>query len=677
MRRLQPATWFWLLAAAGSVTLVQLDELREPSATPHVVASSGAARRVFPGLADVDPQATTVELVRPNGTTLRFVPQGREEHHLFVGERLVGPVERAAIDGLWASLRMAMTVRAVAPGIEVGAGQSGTIRILGSKGTMVLKLGLVASDSAGIMGVLAHEGDAAWVVDAELAALIEQPEMAWLRRRLLELEPSQLASIAWDDMVLTRGADDIWRVTGGHAAALLSTPAVERRMSALFDAKFEVVEDRKLVAPDSLRPWLVLTDRSGEATKLALGDPCDVADQTRLVDRGPGRLGCVETRHTAAWDFEANGAGLIESRLVPYAYGRVLSIEQLEPEIQKLRRQAGGWVIERDGGEQIVSEPEVFRWFGRVRNILVEPDPAQEGEFQPTVEFIVETDATQRLHVRCEVAQGRPRRCTRDGGAPRRVVTTEPIDLAYNAATFADRRLFSFAPSDVAAFEILPALGRSGVRQSVRQDFGLWRLDHPTHPDAAAAVDLVRLEGVLGVLSSLRARDWLDAEALASDALRTLRVELRPGAGNPGPIGLELFPQCRARVHDGRVVRLHDPSCEVLTGDLLFDDPLRSWVDRAETVVVEPPAAPAVSLRRDAQRRLVGQDAAAQRVLRLVSQWRDWRAVGLAQNPPPGPALARVTLGLMDGGSVVLDVGDAWAGLAEARWHYVFEADKP
>lgn len=668
--KLQSATWAWLAAATVSVVLVHSESLREPGTTPQVTASSGAARRVFPGLAEVDPHATTVELVRPNGTKLRFVPDGRNEHHLFVGEQLLGPVEREAVDGLWASLRMAMTVRAVAPGTELGAGQAGMIRILASEGTMTLKLGLVAADTAGVYGVLDHEKDGAWVVDADLPALIEQPEMAWLRRRLLEIEPAELASIAWEDVVLTRGADDLWRVSSGGPPALLSTPAVERRMSALFDANFDVVDERSKVAPDSLRPWLVLTDRSGQATKLALGDSCTASGTTRLVDRGPGRLGCVDASHVAPWPFEAVDAGLVEARLVPYAYGRVLSVEQLEPEPRRLRRQAGGWVVERDGIESVVAEPEVFRWFGQVRGILIEPlsPEADPSEFRPDVELIVETDTTQRLHVRCELNDGRPVRCTRDGAAPRRVVSSDDIDLAFTDQTFADRRLFSFAPGDVAGFEVLPALGQPGIRQSVRQDFGLWRLDHPAHPDAAAAVDLVRLEGLIGVLSSLRADEWLDD--IDGRPLRTLRVELRPGVGNGETVGLELFEGCAARVHEGRAVRLHDTNCRVLMGDLLFDDPLRAWLDRAETVVVEAPAAPPVSLRRDERRRLVGEGEAAGRVAALVERWHAWRVLRLMQGPAPTPRQARVTLGLQDGGSVVLDIGDGWAGLADARWFY-------
>jgi len=64
--------------------------------------------------------------------------------------------------------------------------------------------------------------------------------------------------------------------------------------------------------------------------------------------------------------------------------------------------------------------------------------------------------------------------------------------------TFAERRLMAIDPGEARALEILPGSGE-GVRQSVRLDLGVWRLDAPNHPDGNGALDEVRLETLLAL----------------------------------------------------------------------------------------------------------------------------------------------------------------------------------
>jgi hypothetical protein len=50
-----------------------------------------------------------------------------------------------------------------------------------------------------------------------------------------------------------------------------------------------------------------------------------------VIDRGPGLLGCVAKEALAAFPVADPDAGLVEPQLVPYAYGRVLAVEQVTP----------------------------------------------------------------------------------------------------------------------------------------------------------------------------------------------------------------------------------------------------------------------------------------------------------------------------------------------------------
>ena len=76
-------------------------------------------------------------------------------------------------------------------------------------------------------------------------------------------------------------------------------------------------------------------------------------------------------------------------------------------------------------------------------------------------------------------------------------------ELAFTKETFADRRLLSFEAGEVRGLELLPGPTSDRVRQSVRLDLGVWRLDAPLHDDTAAALTAV-LRIVLRVCARLR-----------------------------------------------------------------------------------------------------------------------------------------------------------------------------
>ncbi|MEE9383448.1 MAG: hypothetical protein V3V08_08545 [Nannocystaceae bacterium] len=679
--RVTVGTWLWLAAACVSSVLLYADPWDGPGVRRQLVATGPAARRLFPELGNSDPTDATIELQRPNGTRLRLVPHGAGGHQLLEGDMLLGPVEREALEGLWASLRMATTLRSVTEGTEVGAGEAGLIRLVFSDRTLVLKLGRDAPDGAGVYGLLEHEGNAAWVVESDLVALIEQPARAWLERRLLDLDPHDLLSVAWDGVVLTRAADDIWRLSSDAAAGMLSNSAVDRRIDALFSSSFDPVPLRTAAPAESLRPWLVATDREGKATTLALGDTCPHREDARLVNRGPGWLGCIDEGLTEVWPFEEPRAGLIEPRLVPYAYGRVLAIEQLEPRPQRLKRRSGGWVLEEAKRQTTVSESEVFRWYGLVRGLFVEPmTPAQisETEFVPDQELVLETDTTQSLHIRCQA--GAPLVCTRDGGPPRRVTTDQPVSLAYSEDTFADRRLVSFSPPDVMAIELTPGAGRKSLRQSARQDFGVWRLDYPRHPDGATAVDQVRLESLLAAFANARAEAWVDEEDEEAEGQpeRTLRAELRPNGSAAEVVSLAIYPGCRAVASSARrVAKLHASACVALLSDILFDDPIRGWLDRAARLDLESAGTRTV-LRRQGNDWVAPGDVPVPRVVQQIPLWQAWRTKRLRSGSPITERLATLRIHSEDGvSSVTVEVGSDWARLGAQSWYYEMETADP
>lgn len=174
--------------------------------------------------------------------------------------------------------------------------------------------------------------------------------------------------------------------------------------------------------------------------------------------------------------------------------------------------------------------------------------------------------------------------CRRDGGPLLRVVGAAP-DLAFDARTFEDRTLLKFRAVDVRALELRPGEGGTpgGVRTSLRSDFGVWRLEAPGHPDQDAALDEVRLEEILTTLSSLRADRWA-VEGLG-EVVRTINVSL--GASEDGPpreIVVQLDDRCGCQVGDGAVGRLSARDCDVVRGELLYDDPMRAWLRQARSV---------------------------------------------------------------------------------------------
>lgn len=655
------------IACAAAAALTWLDRGPDRGASAPLVSSRAAARRVFPDLAEREVDRATIELLGRDGPPVRLTPDPHGRHQVVFGEELLGPVDPDALAGAFASLRMATTLRAVPPGTDVGAGQRGSVRITFPDATLSLALGHAAPAGNGLYGVMEHEGSDAWVVEGDLAWLVDQAPEAWLSRRLSLVEPEEVLAVAWGDRLgIRRGGDDLWRVQHGAEPAILSTEAVALRLERLFSARLDPLLPRSVPQAESLRAWLAITTADGRVDTLALGGACPGDPERRLLDRGPGRLACVAADVVEPWDVEANAAGLLEARLIPHPYGTVVEVALGGPPARALRRRGGGWVVREGEVERAAAESEVYRWFAERAGVELAADPDPPTPFLPDAAATFVVDGGLELQVRCQGG----RWCARDDEPPRRVVGDQPVRLTFGADEFEDRRLLALGAEEVRAIELEPAPGRGGVRQSVHLDLGVWQLDAPVHPDGAGALDDVRLEELLSALSSLRAEEWV--EAPGGDLARTLRVELTPRTGRASAVEVELHEGCTVRA-GARLARVSEGACRALATDLLYDDPLRSWLRSARTVEVEREGV-AVLLRREGER-LVG-DGLDGPLRAALAEWDGFRSARLAAGAPPDAArrAVRLTVRRDDGPTVIVHARPDAVHVEGTTWHYVGRA---
>lgn len=670
MKRPSTLTLALMIVAGASVVLVHADPFAPTNAGPLRSSASSASRRLFPNLGERDVVHASVEIQRSDGRRIRLVPGPDGRHQLFVDETLLGWADADAIEGLWSSLRMSTTLRAVAPGTNVGAIR-GSIEVVVGDERLLLRLGPATSDGVGIFGVLAHEHESTWVVESELAAILDQEPEAWLSRRLLPLEPANCVSIAWEGRTLARGGDGLWRVTVGEPSLLLSTAAVETRLDRLFGAPLAPMLPRSAAREGALQPWINVVDDAGHEHPLRLGGECPDHPELRIVDRGPGLLGCVQAALAEPWPIAEKDAGLVEPQLIPYAYGRVLAIEQRRPAARRLRRLGGGWVIEEGEGVRAVevSESEVYRWYIDLATSAVELEgPAVDA----TVDLVVESDSGLRLGLRCGAAD-KVWSCTRDLGPPLRIVRAELPDLAFNPETFADRRLLALDAGEVRSVELLPGSQGQGVRQSARLDLGVWRLDAPAHPDAGGALDEVRLEALIAALGALRAESW--APQPQGAPLRTIRAERTPVQGVEAEVSVDLYTGCLARVAGlPRAARLGKEACAALSDDLLFVDPLRYWLGRARTIEVERDDATVILRQGPGGAWAVDGGGDPAEVASDIEAWEAWRSAGIRRGEPPTPKTLRLRIRRVDGVAITADLGPEWLRIVGAPWYYVRDA---
>lgn len=727
---LRAGTFVALGLGLGAVVLAWSDPWADEREAVMMVSTHSVARRVFPTLGDEDASKATIELQAAGKPLVRIVPGDEGGHQLLRDAALLGPVDPDAFDTLWSSLRMGTALRPVERGTKVRTNSRGFVRVVLPHATFTLELGDPAA-GVGIYGRITgtDDSDEAWVLESELGWLLDQGPETWLARRLLSFEPEHVASVTFEreaegqPLVLARGDDGFWRVGSGARPALLSTDAVEFKLGRLLRAKLDPLIEPEQSPNAPPRPSVVVTTLDDESRALLLLGECPGHPDRVVVDRGPGLRGCLPAELFEPWQlFDADG-GMVEGRLVPHRYNRITRIELVQPAARTLRREAGVWLLdEGDGlGSKPVSEDEVARWYGNLARVevqalldTVDPPPTQppadesgtSGEGPPEdappeappeeappapppdelatdVELVVHADTGERVRVRCRV-EGDEQQCVRDEGPRLRVLGALPRNLAFDAETFAERRLIEAGAGEVRELEIVAGEAGEAVRQSVEQDMGVWRLEAPEHVDeAAGALDEVRLETLIAILSSLRAEAWPERPRAAS--LRTITISLVPEQGPRRDVALTLFPECIVEVEQ-RVAVVAEADCAVLGEDLLYDDPLRLWIDgaRALELVAAGPAEPGATAERIVLRREAGRfetvDGRAlddERIEALLQGLVDWRAKGLRSGEPATPLEWTIDVRRNELPEVHAEIGAGWVRLRGADWYYVEREAKP
>ncbi|PRP90824.1 hypothetical protein ENSA5_61440 [Enhygromyxa salina] len=686
-----------LAVAGAAVTLAWADPFAKPDDGLELVNNRSGGRRVFPTLVDADPNKATIELQATDGPVVRVVPAPGGGHQLMHGDVLLGPVTDEDFEGLWSSLRLATAQRSA--GRRDRVGHDGVIRISLPDETLTLSLG-GAVPGGGVYGAFEADGDT-WVVETEMLMLVQQPPRSWLAKRLLPIDVDRVTGLGWgDELILTRAADGFWRVRSGGTPALLSSVAVEHRVGRLMRAQLDPFVEREAVASESLRPWLVFTTDDGSSRALLVGGECPGHPRKQLVDRGPGLLGCVPTELLERWPLLEPDAGMLESRLVPHDYGRIVGIDLEQPSARRLIRRGGQWFYTGEGEAEVepVAEAEVRRWYqalGRLEVALLtvdsatpegggQPEGQGEGEgatelaldglsFEPDWTLVVHADTGEQLRVTCQLGAD-PVLCVRDEGAVLRVLGEPPRNLAFEAETFAERRLTQVGPGEVRELEILPPVDvdSSTVRQSVHADMGAWQLDAPAHVDDNGAIDEVRLENLLWALRSLRAEAWVDPPSTAP--LRRLVAEVVPERGARYTLEVTVFPDCIVEVEGQRPAAVAEAQCAALAEDLLFDDPLRFWLERSRGVeIADAGGDTSVFLRRRDQQFVtddnlpLDDDALAAR----LQGWIDWRSGGVRAGEAPGDFEWTLDVRRDFGPAAQVEIGPGWVRLRGANWYYV------
>lgn len=673
-----------LALAVVATALTWADPFAEPDDDVLLVNNRTGGRRVFPTLVDADPSKATVELQAPDRPLVRIVPAANGGHQLMRGDVLLGPVAAEDFDGLWSSLRLASASRRTNTREGLKLGTRGVIRISLPDSNLTLLLGDTTA-GGGVYAAFENQ-DEAWVVEAELLSLVEQPHDTWLSSGLVPVEPELVTGLAWGELVLGRGNDGFWRVRSGGQPAMLSSEAVDSRLRRMLRGKLDPFVERDKVPAESLLPWLVITTFDGSSRALLVGGECPGHPDRRVVDRGPGLLGCLPENLLERWPvYDPNGS-MLQPRLVPHDYSRIVGIELEQPAKRELDRRGGEWfVAEDDGGLKPVAEVEVRRWYQTLGNLEVAladatalgPGEAVDGQdpsaFVPDWTLSVHADTGEVLRVSCRLAAD-PVLCTRDGGALLRVLGEVPRNLVFDAETFVERRLTEIGAGEIRALEILPPSEdprSTTVRQSVHADMGTWELDAPAHPDDSGAINQDRLETLLWAVQQLRAEAWVDEPSVAP--LRRITAEVVPAQGLHRSVAVTLYPDCVVEVEGHPPAAIATAQCQALSTDLLFDDPLEFWLERSRAVeIAKADGSQRVLLRRRNEQFVTDEGGPLddEALARQIEAWMQWRSAGLREGEPPTPVAWTLDVRRDSGPSAQVEIGEGWARVKGAGWYY-------
>ncbi len=670
------------VVAVAAVVLVHHDPWQRAAPVGDYVQGRGSSERVLPELPEGVPEGTAIELVRADGTRTRIAAHERAAGlWVWADRELVGPVDPEALDGLWSALRATASLRtATIAGADAALGSGGRVRIEHGEGTIELVLGAATPDGAGLYAALgeAEAGASPWVVDRALADWIAQGATGWVARRPWVVEPAEIAAVHFADATLSRGPDGLWRAGAAGQGALLSSTAVDARLSRLLTARLDPFAPA--LAREDVAPWLQLDTVDGRTLPLWLQPGCEGLAGRVTIDRGLGRAGCVDARVADPWPLPGREQGersWIEPRLVPWDYARVLSIVQRRPHASTLRRQGGGWVLERaaaGGGSEVVAvpEPEVLRWYTALHDARLDTD-APRPPPTAAVELELVSDSTARLQLACApdaAAQASGASdamiCARAGEASFSLRLSVPLDLSPES--FAQRQLLALGSDELRALELE---GPGLARQSAHLDLGVWRLDAPAHPEGASVLDEDAIVQLAAALGGARALAWADAPQ--GPPARTLRLERTVRQGRAAEVTVALWPDCRVRVDDGPTARVGEGTCEALARDLLIATPLERVLEDATRLVVDGEDSHGVVLVRRDGELVPEQGVVPDALAAAMGRWPGWRARSIVAPAPSGTPTWTIAVEPRTGEPWTLELDDGWMRVRGADWGYAGE----
>ncbi|MCA9702080.1 MAG: hypothetical protein KC431_31445, partial [Myxococcales bacterium] len=136
----------------------------------------------------------------------------------------------------------------------------------------------------------------------------------------------------------------------------------------------------------------------------------------------------------------------------------------------------------------------------------------------------------------------------------------------------------------------------------------------------------------------------------------------------------DLYPGCVVELEGHRPASIPRSSCERLSEDLLFDDPLRFWLERARSLELRAAGQDAVFLRREREQ-FVDDDGkpidADSPIGKAMQGWLDWRSAGLRSGEPEGPVRWTLDIRRDAGQRVQVEIGDDWVRVGDGGWVYL------
>jgi hypothetical protein len=513
-----------LAVVAAAVAVVLFVDSRHD--TTRGVVYRDAHVRLLPQFDRRAVQSITVARQGGAPFTLRRAPAPGSAWHLTTAGSPAA--DDAAVEDLLSALDLAESNRtaelpAAKAGLEPPAVQ---IDVEAPGGRFTLQLGRPDVTGRGVYARAAGEGTIR-VASRRLLELADRDAPAFRDRRLFPVDPEAVTSIVWKDAHDTGAlqlVDGRWQ---NGRKEWVDEGRVREALRRLFSVRIERFEARGDRAPASSR---MLTITSG-ATVIALEGGRD-----GVFARGSDRVSVPIDALEAAWRALVV-AEARDLRLVAMPADTVTSVVLSDGSGRlSMRRVNGAWT------------------FG-------EPKVRYEADTRVVDEWLTRLASTTTP---TRAAGPRTRRLVVEGRFRQDVAVSSPPDLyellAPDPLRFRDRALLSFARFDVRRLERMAAKQEQVVTSD---DGGTWRAASGAQADAAS------VGRVVGVLSDLRADEFL-AEAPRGEPATRLEIDVQqPGDARPSRHVVQLYPGCVARLDAEATFRIERAACDALGLSLL------------------------------------------------------------------------------------------------------------